>query len=286
MLDTSLPSPAVVVGIDGSLDAVEAALWAVDVAVDRDVPLRLLYVIEDSSRDRDDHRSLTHGFVTAEAAVRAASMAVEATNRPVKIEVEIVHGRCADALVTASRSAVMVCVGARGIDGADGDRMGSTPPAVVARASCPVALVRRPTSARTAKQWVTAIVDGTADTDVVLGLAVDEARRRSASLRVLMGRRPMFPEIQDAAVGVESTRSATADLERSLACWQTRYPEVDIRALTVPGSPLNYVARHARSIGLVVLGHRAGNLLSELTPLTGEEQLDFSVLVGAEPSAP
>jgi len=260
MLSTSPPSPAVVVGIDGSLAAVEAALWAVDEAVDRDVPLRLLYAIEPPHSGCRDHRSLTHDFATAEAAVRAASMAVDAADRPVKIEVEIVHGRCVDALAAASRSAAMVCVGARGIDGADGGRMGSTPPALVTRARCPVA--------------------------VVLGQAVDEACRRSAPLRVLMGRRPAFPEIQDANVGAENTRTATADLERSLACWQTRHPQLDIKAVTVPGSPLNYVARHARSIDLVVLGHLAGDQLYELTPLTDEDELDFSVLVCEEPSAP
>lgn len=285
MLDTSPPSPAVVVGVDGSVGGVEAALWAIDEAVDRDVPLRLMYVIDPARREHHGRGSLTHDFVTAEAAVRAASMAVEAAERPVKIEVEIVHGRCVDALVGASRSAVMVCVGARGIDGADGDRMGSTPPAVVARASCPVAVVRRSTAARTAEGWVTAVVDGTADTDYVLEQAIGEARRRSASLRVLMGRRPMFPEIQDATVGVESTRTATADLERSLECWQSRHPELVIKALTVPGNPLNYVARHARSIGLVVLGHLAGDQLSELTPPTDEAELGLSVLVCAEPSA-
>jgi len=37
----SLP-PSVVVGIDGSRAAVRAALWAVDAAVSRDIPLRLV----------------------------------------------------------------------------------------------------------------------------------------------------------------------------------------------------------------------------------------------------
>jgi len=36
------PPTAVVVGIDGSKAAVRAALWAIDDAVDRDIPLRLI----------------------------------------------------------------------------------------------------------------------------------------------------------------------------------------------------------------------------------------------------
>ena len=43
MHDHYAPSPAVVVGIDGSRSAVGAALWAVDEAVSRDIPLRLVY---------------------------------------------------------------------------------------------------------------------------------------------------------------------------------------------------------------------------------------------------
>lgn len=42
------PARAVVVGIDGSRAATHAALWAVDEAVNRDIPLRLVYVIDPS----------------------------------------------------------------------------------------------------------------------------------------------------------------------------------------------------------------------------------------------
>ena len=40
------PAPSVVVGIDGSRSALDAALWAADEAVSRDVPLRLVYAID------------------------------------------------------------------------------------------------------------------------------------------------------------------------------------------------------------------------------------------------
>ena len=36
----------VVVGVDGSKAAINAALWAIDEAVSRDVPLRLIHVDE------------------------------------------------------------------------------------------------------------------------------------------------------------------------------------------------------------------------------------------------
>ena len=40
------PTSCVVVGIDGSQSGVDAALWAIGEAVERDVPLRLVYVVE------------------------------------------------------------------------------------------------------------------------------------------------------------------------------------------------------------------------------------------------
>ena len=46
MRDHFSPSRSVVVGIDGSRSALDAALWAVDEAVSRDIPLRLVYAID------------------------------------------------------------------------------------------------------------------------------------------------------------------------------------------------------------------------------------------------
>jgi nucleotide-binding universal stress UspA family protein len=45
MRDSNTPQRSVVVGIDGSQAAIQAAEWAVDEAVSREVPLRLVEVI-------------------------------------------------------------------------------------------------------------------------------------------------------------------------------------------------------------------------------------------------
>nr|WP_293313996.1 universal stress protein [Mycobacterium sp.] len=45
MNDSPAPQP-IVVGIDGSKAALQAALWAVDEALSRDAPLRLLCALE------------------------------------------------------------------------------------------------------------------------------------------------------------------------------------------------------------------------------------------------
>jgi nucleotide-binding universal stress UspA family protein len=265
MPELSPPSPAVVVGIDGSRSAVDAALWAVDEAVDRDLPMRLLYAIEPPASPAPDCQSITHDFVTAEAAIRFASMAVESLDRPVKIDVEIVHGRCVDALATASHSAAIVCVGARGMDDSSQLRVGSTALELVARAFCPVAVVRQPTLPPSATHDIAVVFDGSAEGFAVLECALKEARLRSAPLRVGVARRPTFPEIQDTCAGAMANRSAKADLELSLASSRARYPDIDVQAVAVAGNPVNYLARHVDSIGLIVLGRD-----------THDESIEFS----------
>ena len=84
-------SPSVVVGIDGSQSAVDAALWAVDEAVSRDIPLRLVYAIDPEATTGTDNQAAARDLATAEIAVRHAFMAVESTDKPVKIEVEILQ---------------------------------------------------------------------------------------------------------------------------------------------------------------------------------------------------
>ena len=112
-----VPSPpSVVIGIDGSRAAVGAALWAADEAVSRDIPLRLVYAIEPSNEACVDTQVAAHDLATAELAIRFAFTAVESTEKPVKIEVEILQGRSPTrALLESSRSAAMICVGSMGL---------------------------------------------------------------------------------------------------------------------------------------------------------------------------
>jgi nucleotide-binding universal stress UspA family protein len=93
----------VVVGIDGSRSALDAALWAVDEAVSRDVPLRLVYAIDPDRCTGSSNEDAAHDLATAEIAVRHALMAVESTDKRVKIEVEILQDRPLDALRAESR---------------------------------------------------------------------------------------------------------------------------------------------------------------------------------------
>src|SRR6476660_1005592 len=136
------PSPAVVVGIDGSRTAVDAALWAVDEAVSRDIPLRLVYAIDPDTSSSRDPEDAARALATAELAVRDAFTAVESTGKPVKIEVEILQDRPTRALLQAARSADLLWFGSMGLRHSTRGTVGSTAAALASSAHSPVAIVR------------------------------------------------------------------------------------------------------------------------------------------------
>ena len=102
-------SPSVVVGIDGSRAAVDAALWAVDEAVSRDIPLRLVYAIDSTDKSDTDTQGAARKLATAELAVQYAFTAVESTRS------RSLQGHPTRALMDASRGAAMLCVGSIGL---------------------------------------------------------------------------------------------------------------------------------------------------------------------------
>jgi nucleotide-binding universal stress UspA family protein len=257
-------SPTVVVGIDGSRTAVDAALWAVDEAISRDVPLRLVYAIEPAGSDPHD---TARELARAEVAVQYAVTAVESTDKPVKIEVEILQDRPSRVLVEASRWAALVSVGSMGLKHSAQGRVGSTAAALASSARCPVAVVRSHDPVRAEHQSVVAEVDESAVTDGVLRRALDEAQLRNAPLRVLMAWQSRYTDIHDGSAVADCNRLARAHLDRRLAQWRKLYPDLDVQAVAVHGSTLNYLNKNADSIQLLIVGReRAHGITARLGP--------------------
>lgn len=249
MADAFTP-PSIVVGVDGSRDGARAALWALDEAVRRDLPLRLVTAAE-------------HGdTAAAEAAVGSAAAAVRSAGRTVAMETEVMSGDPTQVLLAASRAAAMLCVGAIGVHHSGHGRVGSTAAALVTSAHCPVAMVRggdRQTSPDPV--WVVVEVDQTTDAAAVLQYAVEEARLRGVPLRVVGS---WEADEHDAEAGRESSRLVRAQLDRRLEQWRHRYPDLDVLPVAVHGSGLSYLSENAAKIQLVVVGARNAIAVDEL----------------------
>lgn len=262
-----LPSPSIVVGIDGSRAGVRAALWAVDEAVSRDLPLRLVAAAEHGDTD------------AAQEALHSAAAEVASTGRAVALDTEVTAAGPTLALLEASRTAVMLCVGDVGLRHFDHARVGSTAAALVASAHCPVAVIRGEQGPGSPPGWVVAELDPTPDSAAVLQYAVEEARLRRAPLRVLG---TWQSEGHDAQTVAQSSQTVRLQLDRRLEQWKHRYPDLDVEPVAVHGSAVSYLAEHASAIQLAVVGARNTVAVTEL--LGGAEQsalrsADFSILV-------
>jgi nucleotide-binding universal stress UspA family protein len=241
MRDSYSPSPAVVVGFDGSRSAMQAALWAIDEAVDRDVALQLVYAIDSPEGAGGDR---TAELATAERVIHQAFTAIGSTGKPVKLEADIVHRHPITPLTEASHSASMLCVGSTGLKHATQGRTGSTASALASAAHCPVAIVPASVGPKS-DGWILAVVDGSLDDTAVLGLAISEAALRDAPLRVLNA-------------GTAADRNGVAArFDRRLTAWRRDHPDVDIESTTFQGSTVNYLEhlhRDTESVQLLVVG--------------------------------
>ena len=131
----------IVVGIDGSDAAINAAKWAVTEAISRDIPLRLVYAVPETPADApagDDSLDIEYG----ETALRTGCAALHATGEPVKIETDLVHGSPKSVLVDESRHGAMICIGSVGIGQIARKVLGSIADSVAQNAHCPVAVIR------------------------------------------------------------------------------------------------------------------------------------------------
>lgn len=267
MLDHS-SSPCIVVGIDGSQTSLDAALWAIDEAVELNVPLRLVSVIEQDGQPASDPEDQSQRKAAAEVAVRNALTAVESTGRNVEIEAEILQGRPVQALLEAARSASMLCVGARGLKHATRGRIGSTAAALSASARCPVVIVRTHRTRSGETRAVVIEVDDTTKAGAVLQRGLEAARRRGAPVTVLTPAR-IHADVQ-------------AQWQRRLAEWQRRFSDLDISSVSTQGDGLRYISAHADQIQLVVISRDRRDGVGSFVGAPGNAALrdtDCSIMV-------
>jgi Universal stress protein family len=114
--------------------------------------------------------------------------------------------------------------------------------------------------------------------------AVDEAvsRLRGGPLRVLTTWQSRFTDIHDGNAVADGNRLARAQLDRRLAPWKNRYPNLDVRAVAVHCGTLNFLTKNASSIQLLIVGHERAQGVTALVGPPGYAALhnaDCSVLI-------
>jgi len=243
----------IVVGIDGSQAAITAALWGINEAVSRGVPLRLVSVIKPTHSSADDYeRDLRH----AEISLREAQSAVEASGKLVKVETEILRGPAGPVLVEASLDAEMICVGSVGIGRYARSVLGSMATELAEKAHCPVAVLRTDSDQPPPDfDWIVVRMTDAPDNDAVVEYAAWEAKLRRAPMLVLGGR----PE--------DLTKHADGEFERRVQDWGQRHPEVRVYPVTTKDAIAGFLRANDERVQLaVVSGAEAGQLARLVGP--------------------
>ena len=270
---------SIVVGIDGSQAAINAALWAIDEAVSREIPLRLVHVIhtDDGAANlvavNDDPLELEYG----EAVLHIAAEAVTAAGKPVKVETALLSGDAGAALIAESRNADMVCVGSVGIGRFCRALLGSTAADLAEGAHCAVAIIRaHHDHPRTSGGgWIVVPIDHSPDNDTVVEQAMEEARRRQATVLAL-------------GVWHEHGRETSYDaLDRRVQPWRAGYPDLRIYQVATREGVADFLADNEAWIQLAVIGRADAREVAQLVgphahPVLGHAECSVLV-VGSLP---
>ncbi|GAA2744074.1 universal stress protein [Kitasatospora cinereorecta] len=277
----------ITVGFDGSPQSLAAARWAAREAELRGARLELVqawpwaapHLLAADDAVAEGRRWLNH----AETELRAMLPEVEVTGTQIP-------ATAVDTLLEASGRASMVVLGSRGLGMLRGFLVGSVSQHVLARASCPVVLVRAPDEAadRTADGTANRTADEPAERtaevvlgldldrpgDEVLGFAFEAAALRGMPLRVIHCWRPptgdeyrSFTAI--AGMDEELTAGEQQRLADAIAPWRAKYPDLEVSPALLRGSAAATLVEAAGRPDLLVVGRRSrrGALGSRLGPV-------------------
>lgn len=294
--------PAVVVGIDGSDEAFTAALWALDVAARRHVPLDVVHswsiplppvglgpapVGLSDDRIRDAAQSVLDDAVSR----------LQATAPDVTINGSLYPGTPAAALLGAAETATLVVVGSSGLDRVTEFILGSVTQQVVTHADCPVAVVPSSESDEPGLEAGRVVVgiDGSELSVDATRVAFAEASMRHAGLTLLHVWNA--PEYDTAGIVMPDTlllEEAHTDelraMAETVAGLGEKYPDVQVEQRLRQGRPAKALAEASQGAALVVVGSRGhGGFKSMLLGSTSRSLLHHAtcpVLIVRPGSAP
>lgn len=267
----SVEDRPVVVGVDGSDQAVSAARWAAAIASKLNAPLRIVLA----------EPSFGHNFSDTLAAIRAAEMSalqeaapaiLEAAERAARADnpdLPITSTHRSDpvdeALVDLSGQARMIVLSSGDVSVGTALLVGSTTVAVASHARCPVVAWRGDTVTPTDRP-ITVGVDGDDDSGAAMGAAFELAERLDVGLvavRAWSTRRPPSEVAIPLFIDWDAVEAdELKNLTETLAPWRHRYPGVEVESCVHQAKPSDAMLRHTADAQLVVVGSRGRGLIS------------------------
>jgi nucleotide-binding universal stress UspA family protein len=262
----------VVVGVDGSEEALRAVRWAAVEAWRWDSPLRLVNAmgwVIDAELEQAAHGNFHEALMSrARARLTAAAARAKEVEPDLVVEQQTSTGYQVDVLSEESRLARIVVIGDRGLGRFEELMVGSTAVGLAAHAACPVVVVRgrEISAAEAASLPVVVGVDGSPTSASAIAFGFTAAAERKVPLVVvhtwseLLADPAMAPLLDWTAV----ERIERARLERQLATWSASHPHVEVRCEVSRDRPAHRLLRLCEQAQLVVVGSRGrGELASQ-----------------------
>ncbi|WP_253867718.1 universal stress protein [Mycobacterium sp. GA-1285] len=280
---------AVVVGVDGSDAAVNAALWAAAVASRYETSLHIVHALPAVGHNMTDTVAamrtaiLAHRHESADTILRGAEEIVRSRYHELEVTTLSTDVPVADVLLQLGKTARMIVVGNDEVTAAGALLLGSTTLAVATRADCPVVAWRGPNVVPTDGPVVVG-VDGTPSSLAALENAFQFAERFdvklaavrswSSPLRAAAARLPLLID-WDALETAE-----WAQLTNDVDGYNQRYPQVSAPCFVEHAKPavalmdrcqadsaqLVVVGSHGKTaLTSAILGSTALNLLQHAT---------------------
>lgn len=244
----------VIVGIDPFGQHVPALAWAVDEAVRRRSPLRLVVAVPPLPGGQHIDTPWRRAMLQAqgESALAEAVDTVRKLHAEVPLATELLDGIPSAVLCRKAAQARMLVVGSRRLTRPEElFSAGSVVVPVSAQADCPVVVVREPGHAGERHPHLVVGVDGSASSRAAVDFAVQEAALHGAALRALwVWRRPVV-SFGDEAEGLDERRRS---LSETVAGRAEEYPDVEIIREVVRGHPVEELALASAGALAVVVG--------------------------------
>ena len=258
----------VIVAVDGSAAARVATDWAARDAVLRGAKLTVVYVSADRDATAWADMAMSEQLRRAERLrgqriIREALdtiAAATAGSGPIRLDWKILCGSPVPTLVDLSKDAALVVVGSRGLGAFARTVIGSVSTGLTRHAHCPVAVIHDedPLMPHPAQAPVVVGIDHSAASELAVEIAFAEASRRGVDLVAVhtwIDHAEHFDDLNSPTLkGI-----AEQILDRRLAPWRQRYPDLTVRPLVACSRPADELVRQSESAQLLVVGsHGSG----------------------------
>lgn len=261
----------VVVGVDGTEEATNAAIWAAAIAGKLGAPLHIVHATPDTGRLLSDTAAAVRASLMAEqrksagATLKSVEEAVRARAGELTITASRVDDSASKALTGLSEQARLVVLGCPEVSPGAALLLGSTTVAVTTHSSCPVVTWRGGITAPT-DQPVVLGVDGERTGTAAFRNAFEFADRFGVPVHAINawpGRRVLGGIEIPALVDWGAVEAAQWQyLMGTVEPWSDKYPSVEVRYFIEAAGAGQALLRHAADAQLVVVGNRGRGLLA------------------------